>query len=76
MTELLTAEQAAQQLGVTAATLSVWRSVKRYPLKFVKIGRKVRYSAQDVEDFIRARTMPGVPERADSRRRPRAGRAA
>ncbi len=78
MTQLLTSEQAAQQLGVTSGTLSVWRCCRRYPLKFVKIGRKVRYNAEDIEAFIRARTMPGVAAPSDSRRgrRSRTGRAA
>jgi excisionase family DNA binding protein len=78
MTELLTSEQAAQRLGVTSQTLSVWRCVRRYPMRYVKIGRKLRYSAQDVEDFIRARTMPGIAAPTDSRRgrRPRGGHAA
>jgi hypothetical protein len=36
--ELLTTEQAAQQLGVTPGTLMTWRCTKGYALKFIKIG--------------------------------------
>ena len=66
MTQLLTSEQAAQQLGVTSGTLSVWRCCRRYPLKFVKIGRKVWYNAEDIEAFhpraydARCRERPAI----------------
>jgi predicted DNA-binding transcriptional regulator AlpA len=36
----------------------VWASSKRYPLRFIKIGRSVRYSAADIAEFIRLRTVP------------------
>jgi excisionase family DNA binding protein len=62
MTELLSTEQAAQALGVTPGTLTVWRSTKRYPLKFVRIGRNVRYRPADIEEFIDKRTVSGVAE--------------
>jgi len=57
--ELLTEKEAAAKLNVTPGTLSVWRSARRYPLRYVRIGRKIRYRAQDIIDFIEGRTMPG-----------------
>ena len=57
---LLTPEQAASILGVTAGTLNVWRATRRYPLPYVKIGRKVMYRAQDIEDFAQSRTVSPV----------------
>lgn len=50
--KLLTPQQVAEQLGVTTHTLAVWRSEQRYPLKYVKVGRLVRYQESDVERFI------------------------
>jgi excisionase family DNA binding protein len=64
---LLTAEQAAQILDVSAGTLSVWRATKRYALRYVKVGSKVRYRRDDLERFISLRTQSGVGEQ--SRRR-------
>jgi|HubBroStandDraft_4_1064222.scaffolds.fasta_scaffold275396_2 excisionase family DNA binding protein len=58
--DLLTAEQAASLLEVSAGTLSVWRATKRYPLRYVKIGSKVRYTREDIERFISLRTQSGV----------------
>lgn len=59
-TELLTAEETAARLGVEVVTLAKWRSTRRYPLAFVKIGGKVRYSAAAVQKFIEDRTItPG-----------------
>jgi excisionase family DNA binding protein len=71
MTELLTSEQAAQRLGVTSQTLSVWRCVKRYPLKYIKVGRLVKYRSADIEEFINRRTVSGVDEQTESRTRRR-----
>ena len=48
--------QAAELLGISAGTLSVWRSVGRYALPYVKIGRRVKYKAGDLRDFIERRT--------------------
>ncbi|MEI7870111.1 MAG: helix-turn-helix domain-containing protein [Candidatus Methylumidiphilus sp.] len=48
--------QAAELLGISAGTLSVWRSVGRYSLPYVKIGRRVKYKAGDLRDFIERRT--------------------
>ncbi|MDD5033285.1 MAG: helix-turn-helix domain-containing protein [Methylococcaceae bacterium] len=55
---MLDTETAAQCLGVQKATLEVWRSTGRYPaLRFVKIGRLVRYRAGDLLAFIDGRIM-------------------
>jgi hypothetical protein len=49
---LLTPSQAADLLGVTIGTLAVWRCTSRYPLPFVKIGRRVKYRINDINNFI------------------------
>ncbi len=51
-THLLTPKQTATTLGVTIGTLAVWRCTARYPLPFVKIGRRVMYREQDITNFI------------------------
>jgi hypothetical protein len=38
LSRLLTEDEAADILGVTPQTLSVWRCTKRYPLPFIKAG--------------------------------------
>ena len=54
-TSLLTETEAAAILGLTnPKTLAVWRSTKRYPLRYVKYGRTVRYRRQDLDAFIEA----------------------
>jgi hypothetical protein len=60
--ELLTPAQTAALLGMSPGTLEVWRSTKRYPLNFVKVGGRVRYARQDVERFLQARTVQCGPE--------------
>jgi predicted site-specific integrase-resolvase len=52
---LLYPSEVAKFLGVTIGTLSVWRCTGRYPLKFIKVGRRVMYRQSDVESFIEGR---------------------
>lgn len=59
-----TREQAAEYLGVKQATLDVWASTKRYNLKYIKVGRLVRYRQEDLEQFLNDRTV--VPHRDTS----------
>lgn len=53
--DLLDEREAAEILDVTPGTLSVWRSVGRYKLPFLKIGRKVRYRRSDLAAWLEAR---------------------
>ena len=45
-------DEVAEELQVTTGTLAVWRTTKRYPLPWVKIGRRIFYRRGDVEAFI------------------------
>ena len=60
---LLSPEQAADALGLKPSTLSIWRSVGRYNLPYIKAGRMVRYRVGDVLAWLdrRARTHTGEP---------------
>jgi excisionase family DNA binding protein len=51
--KLLTETHVAEKLDVTKPCLRRWRHEKR-ELPFVRVGRLVRYRAEDVEEFIRA----------------------
>lgn len=50
--QLLSPDQVASQLGITIHTLAVWRCTGRYPLKFHKIGNRVRYRQSDIDEFV------------------------
>lgn len=54
--ELLDTAAAAEFLGLSATTLQIWRSVGRYDLRFVKLGRAVRYRKSDLEAWLQSRT--------------------
>ena len=56
---LLTPQEASVYLGVSVQTLAIWRCNKRYNLKYVKVGRNVRYSVDDLKSFLNARTYTG-----------------
>ena len=64
---------AAKYLGTNTGTLAIWRSTRRYPLRYVRIGRRIMYRLSDLEEFIGLRTESGVGE---SKPRPRNRRAA
>lgn len=53
---LLDPVQTAQVLVTTPATLEVWRSTGRHALKYVKVGRRVRYRVADLRAWLDART--------------------
>ena len=52
---LLESWQASQYLGLRKETLSIWRSTGRYNLRYIKVGRLVRYTAGDLKAFIASR---------------------
>lgn len=54
---LLLPKETADFLRTTVGVLSVWRCTKRHPLKYVKVGRSVRYRLEDVLAFIESRTV-------------------
>ena len=56
---LVDEKAAAEILGITPGTMSVWRCVRRYKLPYTKIGRAVRYRVEDLERFIADRTVNG-----------------
>lgn len=55
ISELFDRPNAAAYLGVAPATLAVWACTGRYSLRFVKIGRLVKYRKQDLDLFIEER---------------------
>lgn len=57
---LLSPKEAAFFLGTTPGVLSVWRSTQRYPLRYIKVGRSVRYRLEDVQQFIDSRAVSPV----------------
>lgn len=69
--QLLRPDEAARLLGVSPGSLAVWRSTKRYPLRFVRVGRHVRYRMSDIAAFLELRTEPGDGGSSKRRRRAR-----
>ncbi len=65
---LLTENEASVFLGGTSPkTLQRWRWAGMPP-KFVKIGRNVRYSQAELENFIRTRTYSSTTEYTEAHR--------
>lgn len=53
----LTRKEAAEYLGVKPGTLDVWACTGRYHLKYIKVGRLVRYRKEDLDEFLDKRTV-------------------
>lgn len=54
--ELLTAQQVAEYLGASIDTLAVDRYNHR-GLPYIRIGRRIRYRAKDVAEYLDANTV-------------------
>jgi excisionase family DNA binding protein len=49
--------KAAEFLGVSKETLSIWRCTKRYNIPYFKVGRLVKYREADLLAFLEARRV-------------------
>jgi excisionase family DNA binding protein len=56
--KLLTTSETARFLGIGKSTLEQARLSGSLKLKFVRVGRLVRYRINDIEEYIS--TLPGV----------------
>jgi len=69
MAELLTSEEAAKRLDMCERTLRKLRASGAIP--FVELSeRKIRYRAEDCDEYIEAHTKRNNPCPSGSRRRP------
>ena len=59
---LLTPGQVADRLGVSRRTLAKWRSNRLVGLAYVKLGARVFYRVDDVENFIAAHVVDPARE--------------
>lgn len=52
-------KDAAEFLGLKEQTLHAWRCNRRYPLPFIRVGRRIRYRISDLERFLESHTDGG-----------------
>lgn len=55
--DTMSPDAAAAYLGIKATTLAMWRSTKRYPLPYIKVGRLVQYRKTHLDAFLTNRTV-------------------
>ena len=53
---LLDESKAAEVLGLSPGSLSVWLSTGRYQVPFIKVGHLVRYRVADLDAWLESRT--------------------
>ena len=54
---LLSTEDAAIYLGISARTLETWRCKQKYNIPYVRIGSVVRYKISDLDNYIHKNTI-------------------
>lgn len=59
---LLSAEEAADRLGIAPSTLARWRQNGSPELPFARIGGRVLYRPEDIEAFMEAADSDEVEE--------------
>jgi excisionase family DNA binding protein len=59
MTEFMTTDEVAQILRTPVETVRYWRHINKGPRSF-KVGRRVLYAREDVEQFIALARGAGV----------------
>ena len=57
---LITPEEAASYLGVSHRTLAKWRCIGSTTIPFIRVGKCVRYSVSDLDDWITKHTQNKV----------------
>jgi excisionase family DNA binding protein len=55
---IVTPEEAAKYMRMSANTLSMWRSQGIGP-RFIKTGRHVKYDLRDLDVYLRSRKVRG-----------------
>jgi excisionase family DNA binding protein len=50
----LSADEAAEYLGIRPQTLAIWRMTGRYSLPYHRVGRRVVYRQSDLDAFLAA----------------------
>jgi excisionase family DNA binding protein len=68
LSTLLSVEEVAEYLGVPTGTLANWRHLGRGPA-FVRVGRLIRYRAEDIAGWIEDRITYADDDSANGRRR-------
>ncbi|WP_066041975.1 helix-turn-helix domain-containing protein [Herbiconiux solani] len=56
-TKWLTEQQCSELTGIPVGTLQDWRG-KRVNLPYSRIGRLIRYSEAEVDDYMKAQQVP------------------
>lgn len=55
--ERMTTAQAAQYLGIAKGTLAIWRYEKHYGLPYIKVGGRVFYRKEALNNWLESRTV-------------------
>ena len=66
MQQLLNNSAAAQHLGVAAATLQYWRSTGAQEIPFMKVGNRVVYTIDSLDEWLNQHTYKHTGEYSQS----------
>lgn len=55
MKKLISPKELAEYLGISINSLAVWRTNKTYPIPYIKVGGKIRYDLDDINQWLNNR---------------------
>lgn len=50
--EIMSRKEAADYLGISESTMANWACTKKYHIPYFRVGRKVKYRRQDLDEFM------------------------
>ena len=54
---LMPPRDAAVYIGVKINTLAVWRMTNRYGLRYLKLGKAIRYRKDDLDEWLASKAV-------------------
>ena len=54
---LMTPRDAAVYIGVKINTLAVWRMTNKYGLRYLKLGKAIRYRKEDLDEWLASKAV-------------------
>ena len=54
---VMTPRDAAVYIGVKINTLAVWRMTNKYGLRYLKLGKAIRYRKEDLDEWLASKSV-------------------
>lgn len=55
--EFLNTKQISEMLNVTEGTIAVWRSSNRHDIPYIKLGKKILYDPERIQEWLKSKSV-------------------